>query len=338
MIFTRNKKVIITLIVIVGIGILASIYIYIGGAKNISSYLGYKHPDAVTVLVGQDGSAEFVADVVKQYALDKKYNLDVTYKFVQPGELERQYFSSNIPIAYIGVQTAAAGYQQNVPTVILGPALLMTYSIAVPTNSSIHSLADLKGKVLGILPKATAAYSAVVTVLESAGVNPQKDLTFSFGSVPTLDQQLVNGEVDASIVSYPLAASLVATGKVRIIANLETVWEQHENGLPLPFVIIGVRSDWYNTHADIAKRYLAMWLQATHMLTANPQLVDQFTTYLKASNLDSPAALANLNENIGSTLDPAWTQREIDGAIRFFDRFQQYGFISTSVKPPVFVH
>lgn len=328
----RNKIVGIVLIVIILIG-----GYYAWSRGSMASFFGPRPVDVITTLVAKAGSAEIVPLVVKKYGIDKKYNLDVTFVLAFPGDLEHQYFTGTIPIANLGVQTVAAGYQQGVPTTVIGPVMPMTFEVGVLQNSPIHSMADLKGKVFGILPKATAAYSAVATVLQSAGINPQTDLTLSFGTLPELNQRLLNGEVDAAMVSYPAGASLFATGKVRSVANLEAVWEQNENGLPLPFVVIGVRDDWYATHQDIAKRYVAMWREATNMLMADPKIVNQFSDYLTATKIDSPAAIAKLDENLPSIFLSAWTQREIDGAQRFFDRFQAYGFIDNTIKAPVFI-
>ena len=49
---------------------------------------------------------------------------------------------------------------------------------AVPAESPIRSLADLKGKKLGVIGQATATVPIVKAVLEDAGLDPNKDVTF----------------------------------------------------------------------------------------------------------------------------------------------------------------
>lgn len=49
---------------------------------------------------------------------------------------------------------------------------------AVPQDSPIKTLQDLKGKKLGVIGQATATIPIVKAVLEDAGLNPDKDVTF----------------------------------------------------------------------------------------------------------------------------------------------------------------
>lgn len=49
---------------------------------------------------------------------------------------------------------------------------------AVPVDSPIKTLGDLKGKKLGIIGQATATIPIVKAVLEDAGLDPNKDVTF----------------------------------------------------------------------------------------------------------------------------------------------------------------
>ncbi len=49
---------------------------------------------------------------------------------------------------------------------------------AVPDDSPVKSLADLKGKRLGVIGQATATVPIVKAVLEDAGLDPEKDVVF----------------------------------------------------------------------------------------------------------------------------------------------------------------
>jgi len=49
---------------------------------------------------------------------------------------------------------------------------------AVPADSPIRTLQDLRGKKLGVIGQATATIPIVKAVLEDAGLNPDKDVTF----------------------------------------------------------------------------------------------------------------------------------------------------------------
>lgn len=67
-----------------------------------------------------------------------------------------------------------------------GAALVAFYNMitqnfqmpAVPADSAVRTLADLKGKKLGVIGQATATIPIVKAVLEDAGLDPNKDVSF----------------------------------------------------------------------------------------------------------------------------------------------------------------
>ncbi len=329
-----TKLLVVAAVVVIAFGT----FMYL--ARTGSIYVPYISPPYAKILflTAKSTPSEIVGEVLKKYNIDKQHHLDVTIEAVAPGDLERRYFDGEVPIISMGVASAAEGYTKGVPTTIIGPALLMNYDIVVPENSSIQNLSDLKGKILGVLPQATAAYSTLITVLKSAGINPQTDLTLSYGATPDINKRLLDGEIDAGTVSYPTGAALFATGKVRSIAHLETVWESSENGLPLPLAVIVVRNDWYAAHKQEAQEFVDAWTQAETLVIQHPEVIDGLTDYLNSYGLNSPNTLALLHENVPKTLLATWGKPEADAVTRFFDRSKQYGFIPQNVAPPTVVY
>jgi ABC-type taurine transport system substrate-binding protein len=290
--------------------------------------------DSVSTLSAKSSASDLVAQVIKKFNIDKKHGLDLTITSAVPGDLERRYFSGEFPIMNIGVVTAAEGYKKGVPSTIIGPVLPMTYDVVVRNESSIHNLRDLKGKVLGILPKATAAYPAVATVLESAGLDPEKDLKLSFGTAPEIANSLLRGDIDAAIVAYPIAAPVFATGKVRSIADLEGVWEEHENGLPLPLAITAVRDDWYATHKRVAQKFVATWQDASEMLIHDPTIVEQFPDYLTSIGATSSSSVRLVEQNLPRVLMADWDDNARQGVLRLYSVSQQFGFADKNSPAP----
>ncbi len=153
------------------IGVLVAILgSFVYAARTGNMYVPYISPPHTKLLflTAKSTPSEIVCEVLKKYNIDKQHHLDVNIEAVPPGDLERRYFDGEVPIISMGVASAAEGYAKGVPTTIIGPGLLMYYDIVVPKNSSIQKLSDLKGKILGVLPQATAAYSTMITVLKSA--------------------------------------------------------------------------------------------------------------------------------------------------------------------------
>jgi|GEM_PF-2932342 len=320
-------------------GILALIVLGVGiyfGKAGIGSFISAGSTgkiEKLSTLTAQSSFSEVIGFVIKKYEIDKKHGLDIEFVSNPPGDLERRYLAGETPLMNLGIIFGAEAYKHGIPSTLIGPGLRMSYEVAVRPSSPIRSLEELKGKLFGVLPKTTAGYSSMEIVFRSAGINPS-ELSFLYGSVPEINQRLLVGTIDAGMVSYPFGAALFGSEAVRSIATLEEVWESNEDGLPMPLAVIGVRDDWYKQNKRLAKKYVDMWTEGSRMLVENPRLIDEFPDYLKANRLDSPAALALLHEKIPKIIMTEWTDREIKGIERFFERAKEYGFVSADTKPP----
>ena len=86
---------------------------------------------------------------------------------------------------------------------------------AVPADSPIRTLADLKGKRLGVIGQATATIPIVKAVIEAAGLNPETDVTF----------------IDVGYGAQA-AAALWVTKQVDALAMYDSVYAAIENVQP----------------------------------------------------------------------------------------------------------
>jgi NitT/TauT family transport system substrate-binding protein len=87
-------------------------------------------------------------------------------------------------------------------------------------KSSIQSVADLKGKKIGVqtaLGSPPFLFSS--RVLKAAGMDPAKDVTWVPMAGDVLGLAVENGQVDAVCDSEPIGSILLSQGKVRTIAD-----------------------------------------------------------------------------------------------------------------------
>ncbi len=89
--------------------------------------------------------------------------------------------------------------------------------ILVPVTSSIHSLADLKGKRIGFT-KGSSAHNVVVQSLEKAGLG-YGDITPIYLSPPDAGVAFANGSIDAWSIWDPYFAIGEVKQKGRILIN-----------------------------------------------------------------------------------------------------------------------
>lgn len=91
--------------------------------------------------------------------------------------------------------------------------------VQAPANSPIKTVKDLKGKKIGVPGMGTPPFIFANRVLGANGIDPSKDVTWVVYPIGTLGLALEKGEVDAIADSEPIGSMLVASGKVKNIAD-----------------------------------------------------------------------------------------------------------------------
>lgn len=108
--------------------------------------------------------------------------------------------------------------------------------IVVPEKSDIQSIADLKGKKVGVAPKGSSPYNFMNTLLdEGYGLSIEDDLKVIPLGNPEISEGLQNGSIDAGILTgfipAPLITEISQLADVRLISFdqdiLTTFTENH---------------------------------------------------------------------------------------------------------------
>ena len=105
-------------------------------------------------------------------------------------------------------------------------------AIMVPPDSPIKTLADLKGKTLGVAggPLDKSWLLIVAYALRTANIDLRTETTQEFGAPPLLAERAKQGEVDAVLNFWPYAARLEAEGFTQLIGLEEVARELGAKG------------------------------------------------------------------------------------------------------------
>ena len=87
------------------------------------------------------------------------------------------------------------------------------------TTGNIHTVEDMKGKIIGVPGLGTPPFMFVSRVLATHGVDPSKDVQWRVYPAGELGLALDRGLVDAVADSEPIGSILLAQGKVRNVAD-----------------------------------------------------------------------------------------------------------------------
>jgi NitT/TauT family transport system substrate-binding protein len=91
--------------------------------------------------------------------------------------------------------------------------------VQAPTNGNIKSIADLRGKRIGVPGMGTPPFMFASRVLGANGVDPSTEVNWRVYPAAELGLALDRGLVDAIANSEPIGSLLIASGKVRNIAD-----------------------------------------------------------------------------------------------------------------------
>jgi NitT/TauT family transport system substrate-binding protein len=157
--------------------------------------------------------------------------------------------SDLVPIAPHDVVAAQAKGAKERIVALFEPPSATGWYIMVPAGSPIASLADLKGKTVGV----TRVGSPADVFLHSAGRSLRMNLAPTVPLTTAGDVALRTNKVDAAVMAPPATYVAIVNGDLRAILSLETALP------PAVFQGIGATQDVIDKRPDVLKR----WISAT---------------------------------------------------------------------------
>lgn len=177
-----------------------------------------------------------------------------------------------------------------------------SHSLLVPKDSPAKTLADLKGKKIGV-SVGSESHLDLVVALKDAKLDPKADVELVNLQPNELPSALEKGLVDAALIRQPQVVRLEQS----LGAKKVQTW-------PFRFTSI-VRTDYLISNPDAVKRYVEALKDAVLFIATNP---DQSATWFAESQRLNPEVVKKLAEE-----NPLYAAKkredikiEIDGAFK----------------------
>ena len=156
------------------------------------------------------------------------------------------------------------------------------------TTTKIATLADLKGKNIGITRLGSSTHTAALQALRRANVDP-RDVTFiQLNEVPSILAAMVAGQIDAGTVSPPTNTRAKALGFKELI-NLAV------DGPEYPSVAIGATSGYLAANPEAARRFVRAYSRGVQRFITDKEFgMKTINVYLKLTD--------------SAVLEDTWTQ------------------------------
>jgi len=121
---------------------------------------------------------------------------------------------------------------------------------AVKDDSPIKTVADLKGKTVGISVLGGGTYGPFAMILKKAGVDPEKDIKLVETGFAVSEDALRQGRVDAVNMNQPFAARAEAKGGIRKLFALSEAMPN------IVHIIEACRADFVDKNPELVKAYV----------------------------------------------------------------------------------
>src|SRR3954452_10423567 len=144
-------------------------------------------------------------------------------------------------------------------------------AVMVPAASPIKTLADLKGRKLGVgggpIDKSWLLLQAR---MKQDGIDLKSEATIAYGAPPLLAAKTLHGEMDATINYWNFSAALEAKGFRRIVGIEDILPKLGAKG---HIALVGYVFDegWESAHRDTVHRFIAMTAKAKEILSTSDE-------------------------------------------------------------------
>jgi ABC-type nitrate/sulfonate/bicarbonate transport system substrate-binding protein len=227
----------------------------------------------------------------------EKQGLEVEYvKFADVNAPTRAIVSGAIDVAFGASAAGALNIAADgVPIKIILATQIAEVRFAVLESSPIKSLAEFKGKKIGMSPPGSATHAIAVALLEgNYGLKPS-DYSVVPGNEPRLAQFLAQGEVQASALRGMTVAQISDEVKMRILGSYVDEWKKLTKGNAAPVIGMGiVRSDYLEKNPEAVVKFVLGMKETTDWGAKNGARVAEILQ--KAANMkpDDAKAYASL--------------------------------------------
>jgi NitT/TauT family transport system substrate-binding protein len=221
-----------------------------------------------------------------------KHGLNVDIRYIAPATATQALISKNLDIINPGGEIVEAGLGGEPVVYIAG--ILNRAVMSIYAKPDIRSLADLKGKVLGVtVPGATTDFAARL-LLQKANLAAGKDVKLIYfkGMVEIL-AGINQGNAVAGIFTSPTTLKAEHAG----LKELVNVTEQN---IPMIHAALASTKDYVKTRRDNVRRFLQAYLEGIKVARTEPEYAKQVIgKYTKTSDVKDL-------ENSYRTFLPAW--------------------------------
>jgi sulfonate transport system substrate-binding protein len=260
--------------------------------------------------------------------IEKKDKIKIQFQSFSYGAPENEAMASGaLQIASAGMGPAVVAASR-LPATLVAINILEQTAILVPTDSSVKTVADLKGKTVAFPGEGSQQYPLLLKALADAGLKTT-DIQLFKSNGPDIPILVENKKVDAGITWDPSISVGLASGKCRLLIKAEKIMPI-KNG---HYIGNGVyaRNDFLASHPAIVQDLVTANVKAIAFILQHPD--EAAKMWSKEIGLAENVIAYSLKNGISVySLDVVPTQKTIDDYTAFL---KSGGILKATDNPKV---
>lgn len=268
------------------------------------------------------GTVNWELDVMKHHGLDKAQGLDVEIVRLASKQATSVAFQASDVHMMVDDWFWVSRQRHMGRNFSFIPYSAASGALVVPAGSSIKTLADLKGKRLGIAGGALNRNWLLVRALAKKryDVDLNTNVEKVFGAPPLLSQQLERGRIDAIITFWHYVARLEAKGMKKLM-GIDQVSQALGIERKVPQIGYVYRQDWAKANPKAAASFMRASLAAKNKLKTDKEW-ERIRPLTKAKN---PETLDALKRGFREGIPQSWGEAEWEQAKKLFAIIDKVG-------------
>ena len=224
--------------------------------------------DRIRVAVQRTGTLGWELDVLKTHGLDRKANLEIqAIELASPeaGKIAIKGGSADLLLSDWLWVTRERALGDNL---VFYPSSSTVGAVMVPANSTIRSVADLRGKKIAIAGgPLDKSWLLLQGLARRSNLDLRRQASIVYGAPPLLSEKAVQGEHDATLTFWNFCADLEGKGFKRAIVVDEVM---KQLGAKAAVAILGFTFEgaWAAKNKSTIDRFLEAMGQAKEVLAS----------------------------------------------------------------------